>query len=123
MIASLTVGKVIAFFLTGAGRYLLLAGAAAAFLYGVREAGYNAAMRECQAEKLNSQLNAAKADLQAARNASAHAREQIEQLDAEVNAERQRSKDYEEALAKRPAPGCTLTDDDLRRLWPQRKLR
>lgn len=80
---------------------------------------------KCQADKLQSQLNAAHADLQAARNAAAFSAAKVKELDADVAAEKKRSEDYAEALKKRPAaPGCTLTDDDLRRLWPaQRRVR
>lgn len=67
---------------------------------------------KCQADKVQSQLNAANEDLQAARNANAFGRAEVSRLEGEYAAEQKRSEEYAERI-KKLGLVCGLTDDDV----------
>lgn len=67
---------------------------------------------KCQADKLQSQLNAANADLQAAHRANAFGRAEVSKLEGQYAAEQKRSEDYAERI-KKLGLVCGLTGDDV----------
>lgn len=106
--------KLLAFFGSTAGKYLLIAVAAGTFLYGVRESGYNAAMRKCEAAALRAKLEATRVDLQAATDAAADRERALQDSEARMSAAEAQLKRIEDDAKRRPVAGCLATDDDVR---------
>lgn len=69
-----------------------------------------------QARALQSKLDAATADLAAARTAAADAALRAKAIEAQSQIEMEGVAEYVEELKKRAAPACLLTDADLRGL-------
>lgn len=101
---------ILAFLTSRVGMYLIIAVVAGGFLFGVRQSGYNAAMRKCEAAALKAKLQAQQVDLDAATNAAAD-------KDRELNASNARLAEAERRIAdvkNRNVPGCLADDDDVR---------
>lgn len=108
---------IFAFFASKVGMYALIAVIAGGFLIGVRQTGYNAAQRKCEAAAKQRELDIAHLDVQIgelqAKEAARLASEQskTEDIDNAVQAK------LEAELAKRaPAERCSLTGPDADRL-------
>lgn len=93
------------------GAFLL---AFAGFGFKIYDAGYAAAGSKCEAEALQSKLDAMQKDRDNARAAAADASLKLAALEAQSKIEEERTAAYVEELKNRPAPGCALTCDDLR---------
>ena len=108
----------VAAFLTSAvGRYVLIAVVAGGFLIGVRQQGYNAAQRKCEAAAAQRQIEIHQRDVRIA--------ELQEKEDARLGAEQSKTEEFdnavqrklEEELSKRkPTDRCLLSGPDARRL-------
>jgi hypothetical protein len=82
----------------------------------VYDKGYASAENKCQADALQAELEAVQKDLDNARAAAADASLKLAALQASADAEKEQTDAYVADLAKRPAPSCALTCDDLRGL-------
>ena len=80
----------------------------------IYDAGYAAAGSKCEAEALQSKLDAMQKDRDNARAAAADASLKLAALEAQSKIEEERTAAYVEDLKNHPAPGCALTCDDLR---------
>jgi hypothetical protein len=106
-----------AFLATAVGRYVLIAVVAGGLLIGIRQQGYNAAQRKCEAAAAQRQIEINQRDVKIA--------ELQEREDQRIGAEQSKSKEIDDAvqrkfeaeLAKRkPADRCLLTKPDADRL-------
>ena len=113
----------ISFLTSAAGRYVLIGVVVVAAVIGIRQNGYNAAMRKCEAAALRQQLANKEIDLVAANAAADAAAAAMADSDARAKENQQKANDYDAELAKRPNGACALTDDDLRVLRGDAKPR
>lgn len=107
---------VISFLTSSIGKYVLIGIVAAGLAAGIRQSGYNSAMRKCEAAALRQQLVNKETDLAAANETAAAAARAMAESDAIAKENQQRANDYEAELKARPNGACALTDDDLRSL-------
>ena len=108
---------ILAFFVSKIGLYVIIAVIAGGFLLGVRQQGYNAAARKCEAAAKQREIEIKDRDVKIGELlAKEDQRNQAEQIkDREKDDEFQRK--LEEELAKRPAnQRCALTEPDRQRL-------
>lgn len=115
--------KVVAFLTSAAGKYVLIAAVVVAAVIGIRQNGYNAAMRKCEAAALRQQLMNKDIDIAAANAAADAAAAAMADSDARARENQQRANDYEVELKARPNGACALTGDDLRVLRGNAKPR
>ena len=115
--------KIAAFLTSAAGKYVLIGAVILAAGIGIRQSGYNSAMRKCEAAALRQQLANKETDLAAANAAAAAAEAAMADSDARARENQQKANDYEAELKKRPNGACALTADDLRQLYDDAKPR
>ena len=108
------IGPIISFLASTVGKYLLIGGVVIAAVIGIRQSGYNAAMRKCEAAALRQQLANKDADLKAANDAAEAAARAMADSDARAKENQQKAEEYEAELKSRPNGACALTGDDLR---------
>ncbi len=104
---------IIAFLTSTIGKYLLIGAVVVATFVGIRQSGYNAAMRKCEAAALQLKLQAKQADLDAANKANAEMAKARDESAARAEQSEQEVARYAEELKKRPNGACLLTDDDI----------
>jgi hypothetical protein len=114
---------IVSFLTSAVGKYVLIGAVAVAVVVGIRQNGYNAAMRKCEAAALRQQLANKETDLAAANAAAEAAAAAMADSDARARENQQKANDYEAELKKRPNGACSLTADDLRRLYDDGKSR
>ena len=114
---------IVSFLTSAVGKYLLIGAVAVAVVVGIRQNGYNSAMRKCEAAALRQQLANKETDLAAAKTAAADSAAAMAASDARARENQQKANDYEAELKKRPNGACALTDDDLRVLRDDGKPR
>lgn len=108
---------ILAFFASKVGLYVIIAVIAGGFLIGIRQQGYNAAHRKCEAAAKQREIEIKDRDAKIGELlAKEDQRNQVEQAkDKEKDDELQRK--LEEELAKRPAADrCALSEPDRLRL-------
>lgn len=115
--------SIISFLTSAIGKYVLIGAVVVAAVVGIRQNGYNAAMRKCEAAALRQQLANKETDLAAASAAAEAAAAAMADSDVRARENQQKANDYEAELKKRPNGACTLTDDDLRVLRGDAKPR
>ena len=107
----------LAFFATALGRQVLTWGIVAlvggGLLIGIRQSGYNAAMRKCQERALQLKLEAQNLDLKAAQEAAANSDRELSDSNTRLADRENKVAAYERTL--KGNPGCILTDDDVSR--------
>jgi len=84
--------------------------------------GYNSARAKCQTATLKRQIAELQRDRDVQKITAESNAARVRVLEETANKLDQRVADYEAELAKRPAnASCALTDDDIRRLRPNRR--
>lgn len=113
----IVVWKVVAFFGSAAGKYILIALVAGGVALGLRQQGYNAASRKCEAAAKQREIEIKSRDVRIGElSAQIDERNQAEQ-DKDRKADDEFQRKLEEELAKRPAADrCLLTEPDRLRL-------
>lgn len=119
----IALGPIIGFLTSSIGKYVLIGAVVVGAVIGIRQNGYNSAMRKCEAAALRQQLANKQTDLDAANAAAEAAAAAMADSDARARENQQKANDYEAELKKRPNGACALTDDDLRVLRDDAKSR
>jgi len=108
---------ILAFFASRAGIYLIAAVIAGGFLIGIRQAGYNSAMRKCEAAAQQREIEISRRDAAIGQEREREAARISSDLDKAEEAARDAQRKLEDELSKRPASAqCNLTEPDRRRL-------
>lgn len=97
-------------------RYTVGAVIVLGLLMGAYWKGYSTAAQKCHEAELRAIIATQARDLKAWELADSVAKDEQARLAAEMIELQQMVTDYEKELLLKPAPACTLSDDDARRL-------
>lgn len=110
-------GKIVAFFASKMGLYVLIAGGVLALVIGLRQQGYNAAERKCVAAAEQRKIEIQKRDVKIGELLAAQDQRNQTEQDKERKKDDEWQRKLEAELAKRPAAArCLLNESDRLKL-------